>query len=67
MADGARAVALPSRGTPVEPWKPTTALVVRGIYKRTRNPMYQAFGLFVLGLAFAFAPTGCSCCCRSAR
>jgi protein-S-isoprenylcysteine O-methyltransferase Ste14 len=41
--------------TPVEPWKPTTALAVRGIYKRTRNPMYQAFGLFVLGLAFAFA------------
>ena len=42
-------------GTPVEPWKPTSALVVRGIYKRTRNPMYQAFGLFALGLAFALA------------
>ena len=42
-------------GTHVEPWKPSTALVVRGIYKRTRNPMYQAFGLFILGLAFAFA------------
>ena len=42
-------------GTPVETWKPTTALAVRGIYKRTRNPIYQAFGLFVLGLAFAFA------------
>jgi protein-S-isoprenylcysteine O-methyltransferase Ste14 len=42
-------------GTKAEPWKPTTALVMRGIYKRTRNPMYQAFGLFVLGLAFAFA------------
>ena len=41
-------------GTPVETWKPTTALAVRGIYKRTRNPIYQAFGLFVLGLAFAF-------------
>jgi protein-S-isoprenylcysteine O-methyltransferase Ste14 len=41
-------------GTKPEPWKPTTALVVRGIYKRTRNPMYQAFGLFALGLAFAF-------------
>jgi protein-S-isoprenylcysteine O-methyltransferase Ste14 len=40
-------------GTPPEPWKPTTALVVRGIYKRTRNPIYQAFGLFVLGVAFA--------------
>jgi protein-S-isoprenylcysteine O-methyltransferase Ste14 len=41
-------------GTPPEPWKPTTALAVRGIYRRTRNPMYQAFGLFVLGFAFAF-------------
>ena len=50
MADDARAVALPFAGTPVEPWKPTSALVVRGIYKRTRNPMYQAFGLFALGL-----------------
>jgi protein-S-isoprenylcysteine O-methyltransferase Ste14 len=42
-------------GTPAEPWKPTTALVARGIYKRTRNPMYQAFGLFILGVAFSFA------------
>jgi protein-S-isoprenylcysteine O-methyltransferase Ste14 len=42
-------------GTPVETWKPTTALAVTGIYKRTRNPIYQAFGLLVLGLAFAFA------------
>ena len=40
-------------GTPPEPWKPTTALAVRGIYKRTRNPMYQGFGLFLLGVAFA--------------
>jgi protein-S-isoprenylcysteine O-methyltransferase Ste14 len=42
-------------GTPAEPWKPTTKLVVRGIYKRTRNPVYQGFGLFVLGVAFAVA------------
>jgi protein-S-isoprenylcysteine O-methyltransferase Ste14 len=42
-------------GTPAEPWKPTTALATGGIYKRTRNPMYQAFLLFVLGFAFAFA------------
>jgi len=42
-------------GTPAEPWKPTAALVSGGIYKRTRNPMYQAFALFVLGFAFAFA------------
>jgi protein-S-isoprenylcysteine O-methyltransferase Ste14 len=41
-------------GTPAEPWKPTTALATGGIYRRTRNPMYQAFGLFVLGFAFAF-------------
>jgi protein-S-isoprenylcysteine O-methyltransferase Ste14 len=42
-------------GTPTEPWKPTTALATGGIYRRTRNPMYQAFALFVLGFAFAFA------------
>lgn len=42
-------------GTHVEPWKPASALVVGGIYKRTRNPMYQAFALFLLGVAFAFA------------
>jgi len=42
-------------GTHVEPWKPATALAIRGIYKRTRNPMYQAMGLFVVGAAFAFA------------
>lgn len=42
-------------GTPPEPWKPTTALVIRGIFKRTRNPIYQAFGLFALGIAFADA------------
>lgn len=40
-------------GTPPEPWKATTALVTRGIYRRTRNPIYQGFGLFVLGVAFA--------------
>jgi protein-S-isoprenylcysteine O-methyltransferase Ste14 len=42
-------------GTPPEPWKATTKLVVRGIYRRTRNPIYQGFGLFILGVAFAFA------------
>jgi len=42
-------------GTPTEPWKPATALATGGIYARTRNPMYQAFALFVLGFAFAFA------------
>jgi protein-S-isoprenylcysteine O-methyltransferase Ste14 len=42
-------------GTKPEPWKPTTALVRRGIYARTRNPMYQAFALFLAGIAFAFA------------
>jgi protein-S-isoprenylcysteine O-methyltransferase Ste14 len=41
--------------THAEPWKPSTALVTRGIYRRTRNPMYQAFGLFVAGVAVAFA------------
>lgn len=42
-------------GTPPEPWKPTTALATHGIYRKTRNPMYQAFGLLTFALAVAFA------------
>jgi protein-S-isoprenylcysteine O-methyltransferase Ste14 len=37
--------------THVEPWKPATKLVDRGIYGRTRNPMYLGLGLATLAFA----------------
>ena len=42
-------------GTPAEPWKPTTALATHGIFRKTRNPMYQAFGILTFALAVVFA------------
>jgi protein-S-isoprenylcysteine O-methyltransferase Ste14 len=45
------AVALFRRaGTTPNPTKPTTALVVRGPYRFTRNPMYLGFAALYLGL-----------------
>jgi protein-S-isoprenylcysteine O-methyltransferase Ste14 len=41
--------------THVEPHKPTTALVVTGPYRYTRNPIYLGFLLLVLGLALILA------------
>lgn len=41
--------------TPVEPWKPTTALVTAGPYARTRNPLYLTLTLVYLGLGLLFA------------
>ncbi len=42
--------ALEGRGTPA-PMAPTEALVVRGLYRRVRNPMYVAVLAVVLGEA----------------
>jgi protein-S-isoprenylcysteine O-methyltransferase Ste14 len=56
--------------TTVNPWRPhaTTALVLTGIYRRTRNPMYLALllalagwglylaNLYTLPVAFSFVP-----------
>jgi len=36
-------------GTRPEPWRPTTAIVVSGPYRFTRNPMYVAMALVVIG------------------
>ncbi|HKW40162.1 MAG TPA: isoprenylcysteine carboxylmethyltransferase family protein [Gemmatimonadales bacterium] len=38
-------------GTTPNPTRPTTALVVHGPYRFTRNPMYVGFSLLYLGLA----------------
>jgi protein-S-isoprenylcysteine O-methyltransferase Ste14 len=40
-------------GTNIPPNLPTTALVVDGIYRRTRNPLYLAMILVYLGLSVA--------------
>jgi protein-S-isoprenylcysteine O-methyltransferase Ste14 len=40
-------------GTNIPPNLPTTALVVDGIYRRTRNPLYLGTTLIYLGLGVA--------------
>jgi protein-S-isoprenylcysteine O-methyltransferase Ste14 len=39
------------RGTAVEPWKPTTAIVTTGPYRLTRNPAYLGMALVYVGVA----------------
>ena len=41
-------------GTRAEPWKPSTALVVGGVYRLTRNPMYLGMALAYAGIALFF-------------
>jgi protein-S-isoprenylcysteine O-methyltransferase Ste14 len=45
-------------GTPVPGNRPTTAIVRRGPYRFSRNPIYLAFTLFQLGLALALDSLG---------
>ena len=42
-------------GTATMPWKPATALVMTGIYRYVRNPMYVGLALVVAALAMALA------------
>jgi len=44
--------------TEVKPWKTTSAIVRKGIYRSTRNPMYLGMALIYLGLALGFASLG---------
>ena len=37
-----------------EPWQPASTLVIAGIYKWTRNPMYLGMAVFSLGMALLF-------------
>lgn len=48
-------LALTSRGTNVNPFRPVTALVTTGIYLWTRNPMYVGIAPVMCGIAFMFA------------
>jgi len=48
--------ALAGRGTPA-PIDPPKELVVRGLYRHVRNPMYIGVGLVLLGEAFWFQKT----------
>ncbi len=38
-------------GTNVETWRPTEAIVTRGVYARTRNPIYLAMLAIYTGIA----------------
>ena len=40
-------------GTPAPPWLPTTAFVVQGVYRFTRNPMYLGMTLIYCAIAVA--------------
>jgi len=40
-------------GSNVEPWKPTTTLIIDGAHKYSRNPIYVAMATTYLGLAIA--------------
>jgi protein-S-isoprenylcysteine O-methyltransferase Ste14 len=51
IAIGSRRFA--AAGTNIPPTLPTTALVVDGIYRRTRNPLYLGTTLIYLGLGVA--------------
>jgi protein-S-isoprenylcysteine O-methyltransferase Ste14 len=45
------------KGT-LAPWAPPQNLVVVGLYRWSRNPMYVSVGLILLGWAVTFASTG---------
>lgn len=45
------------KGT-LAPWSPPAQLVVAGLYRYTRNPMYVAVTLIILGWALSFALAG---------
>ena len=53
LFDGMAAGLFRRRGTAVEPWKPSTALIVEGPYRFTRNPIYLGFAVTFVGLAIA--------------
>lgn len=53
LLDGMAAGLFRRRGTAVEPWKPSTALIIEGPYRLSRNPIYVGFAATYVGLAVA--------------
>lgn len=53
LLDGMAAGLFRRRGTAVEPWKPSTALITDGLYRYSRNPIYLGFAITYLGFAVA--------------
>ncbi|WP_332658115.1 methyltransferase family protein [Brevundimonas sp.] len=53
LLDGMAAGLFRRRGTAVEPWKPSTALIIEGPYRFSRNPIYLGFAITYVGLAIA--------------
>lgn len=47
-----------SAGTNPEPWKRDSALVTKGLYRITRNPMYLGMAFACLGIALAYGSIG---------
>lgn len=52
---GAAANQMRKAQTNIPTWEPTLALVTEGVYARTRNPIYLAFIIFLLGMAMMFS------------
>jgi protein-S-isoprenylcysteine O-methyltransferase Ste14 len=50
--DGWASIRFTRAGTPVIPFKPTTALVVDGPYRVSRNPIYLGMAALYISLAF---------------
>lgn len=53
LLDGMAGGLFRRRGTAVEPWKPSTVLIVEGPYRFSRNPIYVGFAVTYAGLAVA--------------
>jgi protein-S-isoprenylcysteine O-methyltransferase Ste14 len=54
LALGAAATEMRKAKTNIPTWEPTLALVTTGIYARTRNPIYLAFIIFLIGIGMLF-------------
>ena len=52
VLDGVASMRFVRAGTPVIPFKPTTALVVDGPYRFSRNPIYLGMAALYVALAF---------------